>query len=283
MDGRRAAGSETPVTGGHLLKDGRGLTRAASAAEAARTGWDVVALSGNQRLHVRRCSNRSGSGYLLRVDESTAWPGMRCHWSASPDSDGRTTTRGRAGTPEEARAAAERSVAAVPHRNPEAARPYMDHQPDGGTALKQLRARMERAVGETVGGRIADEGAIDDPFCRQLARATEPVTQPAQTVLTKSRWVSYSYRLHGDDPVRVAVCLLDNPEGDVAVAWRHPAPSTGRGYRTVKARTGHGLRIVGHANADPALADTARKLLTATRTAWNDYRDAVTAALRPEE
>ena len=62
------------------------------------------------------------------------------------------------------------------------ARPHLRAQHDGGAALNRLEDEIARLVGEHVGGLIAEENTIDEPFCRQLARATEQCAGPAEKV-----------------------------------------------------------------------------------------------------
>ena len=38
----------------------------------------------------------------------------------------------------------------------DAARPYLDHQPDGGSALNRLESRIARLVGAHIGGAFAE-------------------------------------------------------------------------------------------------------------------------------
>ena len=170
-----------------------------------------------------------------------------------------------------------------------AARPDRRKQHDDGTSLARLETRMAAVVGSTVGGLIAEEDAIDDPFCRLLAAATDECAGPAEQADARSGSTSYRFRIndafyrtnhwrsHYDEHhVTVSVALWD--DGDVAVAWRHPAPYLDTGFRTVHALTCDGFRFVNYADAYPMIADAARKLVTGLRDAWADYRDAQTAA-----
>ena len=107
-------------------------------------------------------------------------------------------------------------------------RPDRRAQPDGGAALERLHRGMSRMVGEHIGGLIAEQNTIDEPFCRQLARATDPAAQPAKRIVMARVGVSYTYVLDGEDPVFVKVKLMDNLAGDVGAEWDHPAPRTPR-------------------------------------------------------
>ena len=170
-----------------------------------------------------------------------------------------------------------------------AVRPDRLVQHDDGTALACLEARLSRVIGGIVGELIAESEAIDEPFCRQLARATEPCAGDAEIVDHRSERTSYLYQIADYDylvtgssgsicriVVSVAVALYD--DGDVAVSWRHPAPHLERGYRNVHARTEDGFRFVDLSDTDPMIADAAQRLLTEIQGDWADYRGTQTAA-----
>ena len=175
-----------------------------------------------------------------------------------------------------------------------AVRPDRRVQHDDGASLARLEARLAAVVGSAVGGLIAEENTIDDPFCRMLAAATDECAGAAEQCVPRSSRNSYRFQIvgatyawhpHGrylsDEPVTVAVALYD--DGEVAAAWRHPAPYVERGYRSVQARTADGFRLVDYADAYPLIADTARRLLTELRDAWHAYRDAQTDAYMKAE
>ena len=175
-----------------------------------------------------------------------------------------------------------------------AAHPHRRVQHDDGSSLARLETRLAAVVGSTIGGLIAEENTIDDPFCRMLAAATDECAGAAEQCVPSRSQNSYRFQIVGatykwrphawhssDEPVTVAVALYDN--GEVAAYWRHPAPYVERGYRSVHARTADGLRLVDYADAYPMIADTARRLLTGIRDAWHAYRDAQTDAYMKAE
>ena len=178
-----------------------------------------------------------------------------------------------------------------------AARPDLRDQHDDGSSLARLEARLGAVIGDTVGRLIAEENAIDNDFCRLLAAATDECAGLAEQIGDPRRGEdSYFYQINGatynwrltsdyiihEQSVIVFVGLYDN--GDVRVAWRHPAPHLGKGFQFVQVHTDVRTRnlsklyLVNCEDAGPMIADTARRLLTLIRDAWHDYRDAQTAA-----
>ena len=138
-------------------------------------------------------------------------------------------------------------------------------------------AELGRLIGEHVGGRIADQNTFDDHFCRQLARAVEPFTKPAR-VLRATSDSNYAYQLEGSDVVVSMTSFIDfiddsdiDGHNEAMAVWRHPHPAPEQGYRIVDARTYAGFRFVTDSDADPALADAARRLLAGIQTAWDAY------------
>ena len=171
-------------------------------------------------------------------------------------------------------------------------------QPDDGEALRRFHDRVAAAIGSTVGERIAEARALDHPFARALARATDDVAQPPETVFPSGRGHSYMFAWGHDEPTTVMVWLFDDDDdGNVGALWGHPDDALYEGDRIVQARTEAGRAFVVHSTwdperaplpengfknvcrvpDDPALNDTARELLAGVKKAWNDYRSDVRA------
>ena len=157
----------------------------------------------------------------------------------------------------------------------------------GADADWRLGTELGRLVGQHIGGRIAEDGAIDDPFCRQLARATDPVAQPAECVWTSPYGRGYTYDL-ADSGVRVVVRLtLAAGYGHAVVYWKHPDSSAPGGYRVVRACADDSgaTRVTSEGDGEgsggglgPALAADAGLLISGVYAAWAARLEAVRAA-----
>ena len=151
------------------------------------------------------------------------------------------------------------------------AKPLWWIQHDDGQALRRLEDRIARLIGEHIGGRIAEENSIDEPFCRQLARVTDPCAQPADKLAEEPRDGSYLFWVHGYCPaIRVQVTLYNSPRGEVALEWIHPAPPSSWKYRSIRAATVNGIHSVA-GETTPEMKAAARGLLTGVKDAWGDY------------
>ena len=161
--------------------------------------------------------------------------------------------------------------------------------------LERLHKCLGRAVGDRVGGLIAERDTIDEPFARALARATEPCAGPADLFISDAVPVPPGlesppkprhfrricrFRVSADNVIdcKVTVWMNDDHEGDVGAKWGHPEPRMPSGCRNVDARTLRGLKLVAPSQADPSLADAARRLLADVGSAWDDYRTAIAKA-----
>ena len=150
------------------------------------------------------------------------------------------------------------------------AAPYWRFQNDGGRALRAMESEIHRIVETMIADLIVGDRTIDDPFCVMLEDVYNPEGRHVERVDGDTDEASYTWRV-GDTFIYI---VFDSGRGlDVSIRWQRPAaaPITGPAYRTVKARTRAGRRIVYCADTDQHLADIAGQAVGGIRDAWVAY------------